>query len=472
MNAIAQNMPATPVWKSGAVGADSVVTGGGDAFAGMLGQLLGLTQGEGNDGAQQSIETLPAGFSPLLLLALLPQAESVDGEQAAKQLELLLEQHPELFAELLSAQGFAQWSAKVDELFAALTGEQAPVALGEQPMQAAAVANPEAPAAATAQLKPEQGTQAVQTSQAVQKFLHLLQTEGSNPLVQQLSEDLQKLIAEARPVTDAPPAEVKATEQPKGTATRQERAAETNNVKNEPAAPEQVIAVKQTASRVTASEALSKLQVIAAKQGVMFEQLTRSAETKTDVQPAGANDQPETTGLVFNVHNGVTAKAADNVHAMPKPVSAQSFVQDMSQFVLKTIKVNALNGFSEAKLTLTPEHLGQVDVKISLQNGQLVAQFTAQTQMGREMIESQLSHLRSTLTGQGLHVEKIEVSQSSAFQSGMFHDGRQQTSQQFMQQSNRQPERYEQGNEEFSLDGESSEDVQAPMTVNGFDVTA
>jgi flagellar hook-length control protein FliK len=68
----------------------------------------------------------------------------------------------------------------------------------------------------------------------------------------------------------------------------------------------------------------------------------------------------------------------------------------------------------EAKFTLTPEHLGEIDVKITIQKGQVFAQITAETAHGKEMLESQVSLLKSALQQQGLHVDKIEIAQSQS----------------------------------------------------------
>ncbi|WP_182301525.1 flagellar hook-length control protein FliK [Cohnella cholangitidis] len=72
------------------------------------------------------------------------------------------------------------------------------------------------------------------------------------------------------------------------------------------------------------------------------------------------------------------------------------------------------NGTSEAKLTLTPEHLGQVDIRIVMQNGQLTAQFVTENPAARDLLENQMSQLRAALNGQGLQVERLEVVQQPA----------------------------------------------------------
>jgi flagellar hook-length control protein FliK len=155
-----------------------------------------------------------------------------------------------------------------------------------------------------------------------------------------------------------------------------------------------------------------------------------------------------------------------------QPTTAQSFVQDMSQFVMKSFKVDAQNGFSEARLTLSPENLGQVNVKLTMHNGQLVAHFTAQSVLGKEMLEGQLSQLKLSLQGQGLQVERLEVTQNSSLQSSLFQDQRQQQfSQQFAQQNKSRYNDMDSTTESFSVEMANMVKLRSAYG-NAFDVTA
>jgi flagellar hook-length control protein FliK len=142
-------------------------------------------------------------------------------------------------------------------------------------------------------------------------------------------------------------------------------------------------------------------------------------------------------------------------------MQAPTFVEDMTQFVIKSFTLETdSNGFTEAKLSLYPQNLGQVDVKLTMHNGQLVAQFMADSSLGKEMLESQMSQLRTTLQSQGIQVEKLEVSQNQAFQSGMFQEQRQQQS----QQSNKQ----QKGNNVdniISIEDELNQEASSTITV-------
>lgn len=95
-------------------------------------------------------------------------------------------------------------------------------------------------------------------------------------------------------------------------------------------------------------------------------------------------------------------------------VVADEFAQSMTGMIVQKFDLTTLNGVSEAKLMLYPEHLGQVDVKITMQNGLLTAIFQTDTAMAKDMLDNQMAQLRSALQAQGLMVDKLEVSQGQS----------------------------------------------------------
>lgn len=109
-------------------------------------------------------------------------------------------------------------------------------------------------------------------------------------------------------------------------------------------------------------------------------------------------------------------------------MSLQNFSEEFAKLVIRRFDTIQLNGFSQARIQLVPEHLGQLDIQLKMQNGQLTATIVTERLIGREMIESQLSVLRSSLTSQGIQLDKIEVS-SQADGKSLMQDQQQQQSQ-------------------------------------------
>lgn len=114
-----------------------------------------------------------------------------------------------------------------------------------------------------------------------------------------------------------------------------------------------------------------------------------------------------------------------SVKHTPRPVPVENFAKEMGGFLVNKLEIVKLQGVSEARISLYPEHLGQVDVKITMQGGQLTAQFMTEHAFAKESLEQQMSQLRSALQSQGLQVNKLEVTQNTALSSHMYHDRQQ-----------------------------------------------
>lgn len=114
-----------------------------------------------------------------------------------------------------------------------------------------------------------------------------------------------------------------------------------------------------------------------------------------------------------------TAKSTPVVHA-------DRFANEMSGFIVKQLRFSQMGSVSEAKISLYPEHLGQVDIRLTMHNGQLTARFMTEHGLAKEMLEQQMSMLRGALQTQGIQVEKIEVAQqpASSLTSSMFQEQR------------------------------------------------
>ncbi len=129
-------------------------------------------------------------------------------------------------------------------------------------------------------------------------------------------------------------------------------------------------------------------------------------------------------------------------------VMADQFADTMRGFIMQKFSVHTLNGVTEAKLKLFPEQLGQVDVKISMQNGVLTAVFQTERAMAKDLLDGQMAQLRSALQAQGLHVDKLVVSQDPSNALDMDqHDherGKEQARQQaFSEQNGRETKTFE-----------------------------
>ncbi|HEY0828383.1 MAG TPA: flagellar hook-length control protein FliK [Bacilli bacterium] len=158
--------------------------------------------------------------------------------------------------------------------------------------------------------------------------------------------------------------------------------------------------------------------------------------------------------------------------AAPQQMNAHNFTEEMSQFIMKGLKMTSVDGFSEARITLIPENLGKVDVRITMHNGQMVAQFMTESLFGKEILDSQMSQLRAALSSQGIQVDKLEVTQNNPLQTNLFQGQKQHSSQQFNRQDKNKGLDYDQAGNNFALELENSSRPEKWMYGNTFNATA
>jgi flagellar hook-length control protein FliK len=88
-------------------------------------------------------------------------------------------------------------------------------------------------------------------------------------------------------------------------------------------------------------------------------------------------------------------------------------MQEITNQIVEQIKVFIKPDQTSMELQLNPESLGKINLSVVSKDGVITAQFTAQNEIAKEAIESQMHTLRESLNNQGLKVESIEVTVSN-----------------------------------------------------------
>lgn len=184
--------------------------------------------------------------------------------------------------------------------------------------------------------------------------------------------------------------------------------------------------VQAQAAVDTESEQVSLIQEF---KSVLVSLKKEHSEHKTDDLSANGNEDSSTqtdnkvvTAGQLSLREGITAPVKTEVQQVP----VRQFANEMTSMITGKLEIINKDGIHEATISLFPEHLGQVDVKITMQNGHLVAQFVTEHSSAKDLLENQMSQLRAALQSQGLQVEKLEVTQNNTpLQSQLFQEGRQ-----------------------------------------------
>ncbi|WP_341877187.1 flagellar hook-length control protein FliK [Defluviitalea saccharophila] len=95
-----------------------------------------------------------------------------------------------------------------------------------------------------------------------------------------------------------------------------------------------------------------------------------------------------------------------------RPVDTEQLIKQM----VDHIKVNIKEDSTEMNLQLKPDHLGNLSLKIVTERGIITAQFVAESQAVKEIIEANFNQLKDVLQEQGLLIENLEVSVKQDFQ--------------------------------------------------------
>lgn len=94
-------------------------------------------------------------------------------------------------------------------------------------------------------------------------------------------------------------------------------------------------------------------------------------------------------------------------------ISNASSTKDVHQIInqiVDKIKVDIKPDVSEMKLLLKPDTLGELSLKITTQNNIVTAQFVAESQQVKEVLQANFNNLKDTLQQLGLIIDEISVS--------------------------------------------------------------
>ncbi|MCL2216333.1 MAG: flagellar hook-length control protein FliK [Defluviitaleaceae bacterium] len=84
---------------------------------------------------------------------------------------------------------------------------------------------------------------------------------------------------------------------------------------------------------------------------------------------------------------------------------------DVIEQIMSQVKVTQAGGqFTEMRMTLRPESLGDIVLRVLTQNGIVIAQFEAESQRVKEALEADFNQLRDALEEQGIQFSELSVS--------------------------------------------------------------
>ena len=140
--------------------------------------------------------------------------------------------------------------------------------------------------------------------------------------------------------------------------------------------------------------------------------------------------------------------------AAPAPVIRMAnLADDLSTVLSSTAKLSGTGETAQLKVSIFPEHLGQLDIRLSTVDGKVAAQIVASSPMAKEALELQVYQLRNAMVQQGIQIDRIEIS----------------TQQSLSQQQGQQEQRFarQQRQQQPSKNGYQQSGEEAPGAMRG-----
>ncbi|MCD6460355.1 flagellar hook-length control protein FliK [bacterium] len=118
-------------------------------------------------------------------------------------------------------------------------------------------------------------------------------------------------------------------------------------------------------------------------------------------------EQQDTTAKTKTLKVAAEIKESNFNEIFQQKVNAHEIIKQVqSKFNLRT--AGDMN-YSEIRFRLNPDNLGEVSMKITMENNTLTARMRVQNEAVKEVFEANFAELKKALNNQGVKIEKIEV---------------------------------------------------------------
>lgn len=180
---------------------------------------------------------------------------------------------------------------------------------------------------------------------------------------------------------------------------------------------------------------------------VQVMQQVQTASTQT-TQVTNTTEAPEQ--VQAPVQQVTTQPAVKTVSvALPMERSAQSeaLIKEIQNHINR-MQMSNNNGVIKLTMRLFPENLGQIRVEVMQQDGVMQARILATSAAGKELLDSNLSNLKTSLVAQNIQLDRIDIAQSlqssdAGRDQGLFN--------QFFRQQQQEVEEEDNENDEESI---------------------
>lgn len=127
---------------------------------------------------------------------------------------------------------------------------------------------------------------------------------------------------------------------------------------------------------------------------------------KNPENPQGNTGISEGEAILGTSGNSDLEPALLNKETIPeKPVSSKQVIEQ----VIKSMERMPLSRSSDVTIKLEPEYLGKLHIHLQIRDDVMVASFSTENQLAKQLLESGLGNLRLQLEASGIRLERAEV---------------------------------------------------------------
>ncbi len=159
---------------------------------------------------------------------------------------------------------------------------------------------------------------------------------------------------------------------------------------------------KTTLQSAFAEEMSKQVKEDAADTDVATETVGKTDLAKADARAVVTQDQPAVTSLGARPLMG----PADMM--MNKPATAQD-EEDNVKELIKQAQIMVKRGGGEMKMEMKPEGMGNIQLRVNVQNGQVNVQMLTESESAKHLLERGLSELKLNLAAHELKVQSLSV---------------------------------------------------------------
>lgn len=144
---------------------------------------------------------------------------------------------------------------------------------------------------------------------------------------------------------------------------------------------------------------------------------TPSAFQALEIENFSVEPAPQTEAPAAPVESAKAQAVQPAPRAETPVVRMANLVEDLSGLLRGSMRLSGTGENAQIKVSIFPEHLGHLDIRLTTVDGKVAAQIFTSSLMAKEAIEMQLNQLRNTMLQQGVNLDRIEITQQSAEQS-------------------------------------------------------